>query len=149
VWVIRKEAPTADWREAHLALKKLYLGDQTAMLRLGPASQIVDGKIAGRAGERGTVFFGPYLVLPRGQYRVGLSARALPGGRSGDGLIRTEIVIGSDILAASETRVGRRSKQIELGFKAEPASADQLFEIRCWSDGTAPILFEKVELIER
>ena len=109
-----------------------------------------DGKIAATEGQDGTVFFGPYLVLPEGNYRVALSARVAAESRSSrDALIRIEIALGAEILATSEARIGRRPKQIDIGFYAEPRSSEDLFEIRCWSDGSARVLFGKVELIER
>lgn len=150
IWVIERAGPTRDWDAASNAVKKLYLGEQLPMLRLGPTGEAVDGKIAGGEGNEGTVFFGPYLVLPSGNYRVTLSARVAPdSGSSRDALIRIEIALGAEILATSEARIGRRPKQVELGFYAEPRSSEELFEIRCWSDGSARVLFEKVELIER
>ncbi|MGE3987656.1 hypothetical protein [Pseudorhodoplanes sp.] len=149
VWVIRVEHPTEDWDAAELAVKKLYFGEQLPMLRIGPAGEAIDGVIAGREGHEGTVFFGPYLVLPKGDYRIEISLRGISENwppRSAR--IRVEAALGSAILATSEVRTSRATETIAMKVRADPKADDQLFEIRCWSDGRTRVLFERVELME-
>src|SRR5271169_6640475 len=76
----RETAGQVQWGNLRSWLFERQLGEQIEHLHIGPAGRRdAEGRIETVPGREGHVFFGPYLAVPSGRYRVGVRMRISPG----------------------------------------------------------------------
>jgi hypothetical protein len=152
-WFLTKRGTTvgAGWDRMRQWLLGRWYGEQTARLQVGSAGhRRDDGRIVCLPGEKGHVFFGPYLAVPDGRYCVTLLMEK--NGVTGWIFSRAtvEAVVNGTIIARA--RLGRaawRGGIVALDFEVRrPAGAaeDSILEIRLHSPGGVSLIVASVDL---
>jgi hypothetical protein len=107
----------------------------------------VDGNArVAAAGTEGFVLFGPYLRLrPQNRYTLRL-AYATPGTTlRWEAVADIRTILASGQLPPTEAGGGRFESYFELPL-AQSAPLGSVFEFRIWSDGTAPVTINSLDL---
>jgi hypothetical protein len=139
---------------------ELQLHDDFAPLEVGERLQLlarlhrqswveaVEGQLALPAGAPGShAVWGPYLLLPAGEYQFDIQANAGWSARLG-GLFEVEAVVARDTIA--KRHVGRRDLalgRVSLAFVVPTNRIGQAFELRLRSLSGARVEFRSIELV--
>ncbi len=153
LWFLRRRetAGQTQWGNLRNWLFKRRLGEQIEHLHVGAAGRRdAEGCIETVPGREGHVFFGPYLAVPSGRYRVSVRMRISPGVRYCDasGAV-LEVAAGSTILASQPLdRDSMKSGVLTIEFAVSLAQAErgEALEFRVYSPSNFAATFTSVDL---
>ncbi len=153
LWFLRRRETTGQtqWGNLRNWLFERRLGEQIEHLHVGAAGRRdAEGCIETVPGREGHVFFGPYLAVPSGRYRVSVRMRISPGVRYRDasGAV-LEVAAGRTILASQPfDRNGIKSGVLTIEFAVSPGRVAQgeALEIRVHSPSNFAASFTSVDL---
>jgi hypothetical protein len=137
LWFLHKRGPTPEggWDRINQWLVQRLLGEQLHRLQLGPAGRRDEsGRIETDGLKKGCVFFGPYLVLPRGRYEAVLQIEPLGNARRGQ--LMLDVAAGGKRLFRQDVTFPKGyGVTVRLPFALpEPRLGDiERVEIRAWS----------------
>ena len=153
LWFLRRRetAGQTQWGNLRSWLFERRLGEQIEHLHVGVAGRRdAEGRIETVLGREGHVFFGPYLAMPSGRYRVSVSMRISPGVRYRDasGAV-LEVAAGRAILANQAfDRDSVKSGVLTIEFAVSPGQAErgEVLEFRVYSPSNFAATFTSVDL---
>jgi len=153
LWFLRRREPAgqAQWGNLRSWLFERQLGEQIEHLHVGAAGRRdAEGRIETVPGREGHVFFGPYLAVPCGRYRVTVRMQTRPGlrHRRASGAV-LEAVAGRAILANQPfDRDSMKSGVLMMEFAVSPVQAErgETLEIRVYSPSNFAVTFTSVDL---
>jgi len=153
LWFLRRRetAGQVQWENLRSWLFERQLGEQIEHLHVGIAGRRdAEGRIETAPGREGHVFFGPYLAVPSGRYRVTVRMQTTPGVRYRDasGAV-LEAVAGRAILANQPfDRDSMKSGVLMMEFAVSPVQAErgEALEIRVYSPTNFAATFTSVDL---
>jgi len=153
LWFLRRRemAGQVQWGNLRSWLLERQLGEQIEQLHVGDAGRRdAERRIETVPGREGHVFFGPYLAVPSGRYRVTVRMQTSSGLRhrhvSGAVL---EAVAGRAILANQAfDRDSMKSGALTMEFAVSPGQAErgEALEIRLYSPSNFAATFTSVDL---
>ena len=153
LWFLRRRetAGQTQWGNLRSWLFERRLGEQIEHLHVGAAGRRdAEGRIETVPGREGHVFFGPYLAVPSGRYRVSVRMRISPGVRYRDasGAV-LEVAAGRTILVSQPfDRDSMKSGVLTMEFAVSPAQAErgEALEFRVYSPSNFAATFTSVDL---
>ena len=153
LWFLRRRetAGQMQWGNLRSWLFERRLGEQIEYLHVGAAGRRdAEGRIETVPGREGHVFFGPYLAMPSGRYRVTVSMQTSPGVRYRDasGAV-LEVAAGRTILASQAfDRNSIKSGELTMKFAVSSGEAAQgeALKIRVYSPSNFAATFTSVDL---
>jgi hypothetical protein len=139
LWFLRKQNDASErgWEQMRSWMLGRLLGDQLHRLETGPAGRRDGGQIITRPNAAGTVFYGPYLALPRGRYEAVVSIEPT-GSRCGP--LELEVVADGKPIRSERVRFGDPSgRTVRLPFTVADPQRDLIekVEIRARISGGA------------
>jgi hypothetical protein len=146
----RQKARQTQWGNLRGWLFERRLGGQIEHLHVGAAGQRdAEGHIETVLGREGHMFFGPYLAVPSGRYRVSVRMRISPGVRYRDawGAV-LEVAAGRTILASQPfDHDTMKSGVLTIGFAVSPAQAEwsETLEFRVYCPSNFAATFTSVD----
>lgn len=147
----RKKARTNAVQESQSAIRRMEFGGLLGALRIGDAGVGLADRIKSRAGLAGCVFFGPYLRLQPGDYRISLHLHARCAAPYSSGQISLEVCYG-DLLVSVGAIPSSLYSQATHEFLFRVPASDHLreanFEFRLFSDGSSEFEVYDVRLAQ-
>lgn len=153
LWFLRRHETGGEsqWESLRRWLLDRRLGEQIDRLRVGAAGRRdAEGRIGTVAGREGHVFFGPYLAVPSGRYRVTvgmLKNRTSRRSRASGAVL--EAAAGRTILASSPfdgNSIKSGMLTMEFEVPCRQAGPDEPLEIRVYSPSDFSATFTSVSL---
>lgn len=119
------------------------LGEQLGRLTIGPAGERTSSAIASVPGKKGCVFYGPYLRIRPGSYRIALDVE-FPGARPWQPVV-FDIALDTQPVAMRTAFPMPRHRRVRFFLIVPPSSSEPrldlpLLEVRCFSIRGTPVV---------